>query len=295
MIRLCRWGRAEYEGDWLPGLPEGVVRTEDPRAAEIVVVPSKRKVRAEDVPAARLVLTTTSGFDNLDLASLCGAGIRCARLPLARRDAVVETAVGMILALTRRFGRYHAGAAEGRWDRDRLAAIDARGLGTVGVVGVGVIGERMGTVLEAFGATVLRCDPRLPDGVPWARVVAEADVVTLHCSLTRHTLGMVDPYALKPGAILVNTARGRLLDAPRAFAAVQDRRLGGLGLDVFPDEPCDLRDFLHPDVVVSPHAAGWHPHLGARVAEGVATAVRAFVDGADIPYPLDPSLQELPA
>lgn len=292
MIRLCRWGRAEYEGEWITGLPAAVIRTDDPADAEIVVVPSKRRVTAEQVPKARLVITTTSGFDNLDLRGLTDAGILCARLPLARRDAVVQTTLGMIFALTRRFGRYRAGALAGRWERDRLATIDARNLGTVGVIGVGVIGAQVVRALDGL-AQVIPCDPQLPGGATLADALA-ADVVTLHCSLTPATRGFIDPYALRPGAILVNTARGKLMDAHRALDAVRSGHLGGLGLDVFPDEPADLRPFDHPDVIVSPHAAGWHERLGEQIAEGVADAVRAYVDERPIPFRLDPAQQELP-
>lgn len=240
------------------------------------------------MPAARLVLTTTSGFDNLDVHGLVAAGVCCGRLPLARRDAVVETSLGMMLALARRFGRYRQGAEAGRWDRAQLREIGARGLGTVGIVGVGVIGARMVELLGPLCERVLTCDPRLPDGLPLEELLARCDVLSLHCALTPATVGLVDPFRLRPGAILVNTARGRLLDARRALDAVLAGQLGGLGLDVFPEEPTDLRPFVHPDVLVSPHAAGWHPGLGEAIADGVARSVRAWLAGEPIPWPVQP-------
>ena len=297
-MRLLRWGWSEYEEAELAGLPAGVEATAmaGPRApleeTDVLVVPST--VRVDRAAAARLhrcrlVITTTSGFDQIDLGALRDRGIACARLPLARRDAVVETTLGMVLSLTRRLGRFQQAALGGRWERKRLAEYGATLLGTVGVVGVGVIGSRIATVLEAMGARVLRCDPRLADGVALDQVLAESDVVTLHCELTAANHGMIgtdEVRALRRGAVLVNTARGPLLDVEAAVAAVRAGHLAGLGLDVFPEEPADLERYAGPQILLTPHAAGWHPALGAWIAEGVATALRALLDEGEIPYRL---------
>ncbi len=297
-MRLLRWGWSEYEAAALPGLPAGVETTAmaGPSAAleeaDVLVVPST--VRVDRAAAARLrrcqlVITTTSGFDQIDLEALREQGIACARLPLARRDAVVETTLGMLLSLTRRLGRFQQAALAGRWERKRLAEYGATLLGTVGVVGVGVIGSRIATVLEAMGARVLRCDPRLPGAAALDQVLAESDVVTLHCELTPANHGLIgrdEIRALRRGAILVNTARGALLDVEAAVAAVHAGHLAGLGLDVFPEEPAELERYAEPRILVTPHAAGWHPALGAKIAEGVAAAVRALRDGREIPYPV---------
>lgn len=279
-LTLCRWGRAEYEGDDLSDL--GATMVDDPAVADVVVVPSIRRVVASDVPRARLVMTTTSGFDNLDVPGLRAAGIRCARLPLARRDAVVETTIGMILSLTRRLGAFQAAAAEDRWDRARLGAYGATRLGRVGVVGIGVIGSRICAVLDALGAEVVPC--RRGDPLP-----VDVDVLTLHCSLHRENLGMVGVEELarmRRGAIVVNTARGRLVDADAAAAAVRSGHLGGLALDVFPTEPASLKSYVHPSILVTPHAAGWHPGLGNAIAAGVATALRALEADEPVPWSL---------
>lgn len=301
MITVLRWGQAEYERGLVDLGPEvRVVEAPGTDAApleeaDVVAVPSLRPVRAEHLPRlrrCRLVLTTTSGFDHVDVPALTGAGIPVARLPLARRDAVVHTALGMILALTRRFGLLAEGAAAGRWDRDRLPAVGASLLGPVGVVGVGVIGRRMVEVLDALGAEVLPCDPALPGALPLEAVLERAEVVTLHCALTPETRGRFDAATLarmRPGAVLVNTARGRVVDADAALAAVHAGHLAGLGLDVFPSEPQDLRRFVHPRVIVHPHAAGWHPGLGAAIAAGITAAVRALLAGEPVPYAIVPA------
>jgi phosphoglycerate dehydrogenase-like enzyme len=299
-LTLLRWGLAEYDRGPLVGVPPGVevVIASGPdaplEAADVVVVPSTTRVDAAAVARlrrCRLAITTTSGYEHLDLDALSAAGIVASRLPLARRDAVVETTLGMILALTRRLVPFQAAAFEGRWERHRLADYGATGLGVVAVVGVGVIGERVVDVLRTLGAEVLRVDPRLPDGVPLAEALARADVVTLHCSLTAANANLIGPdelAAMKPGAVLVNTARGRLVDVDGAVAAVRAGHLAGLALDVFPREPAPLERWAAPNVLLMPHAAGWHPRLDALVSEGVAAAVSALLAGAPIPYALTP-------
>ena len=285
-LTVLRWGQAEYERGPLLGLSEGVevVTAAGEGApleeADVVVVPSVTRVTRAHLPRlsrCRLVLTITSGFDHVDVDALLEAGIACARLPLVRRDAVVETALGMIFSLTRRLGVLQQAAREGRWECSRLAEHGATLLGRVGVVGVGVIGTRMCEVLTALGADVVPC--RRGDPVP-----LDVDVLTLHCSLTPENERIVDPFALRPGAVLVNTARGRLLDVDRTLAAVRAGHLAGVGLDVFPRKPADLAALAHPRIVLTPHAAGWHPRLGERVSEGVAEAVRALIAGEPVPW-----------
>lgn len=305
MLTVLRWGQAEYERGLAPALPDGVTLHTAPlgdaaplETADVLVVPSLQRVEARHVPRllpphgrCRLVLTTTSGFDHLDVGALRAAGIACARMPLVRRDAVVQTTLGMILALTRRFGPLDAAAAEGRWARAELPVIGPVNLGTVGVIGAaGVIGRRVVDALDALGARVLRCDPALPGGVPLADLLASSDVVTLHCALEDGNARLLDGPAIarmRPGSILVNTARGRLVDVEAAVDALRAGHLGGLGLDVFPREPADLAALRHPRVIVTPHAAGWHPGLGDAVAEGVRAAVEALLAGAPVPWPLN--------
>ena len=298
------WGRAEYERhvSVLTDLSVTVIEHAGDDApleeADVIVVPSRQPVRSAHIPRlrkAKLVLTTTSGFDHLDVAALNAAGIPCARLPLARRDAVVQTALGMLLSLNRRLGALQIPAAQGTWDRSRLPMWGPTLLGTVGVVGHGVIGSAMASVLEAMGADVLRCDPLLASSVPLAELIARSDAVTLHCELTPETRNFFDRdriASMKPGAVLINTARGRLLDPDAALDALHSGHLSGLGLDVFPSEPPpDLERFVHPRCIVTPHAAGWHPDLDGSIMDGIRAAVVALITGAPIPFTIAPSEQ----
>ncbi len=298
-MNVLLWGRAEYERPLtaLRDLPATVITALGEGApleeADVIVVPSRQRVRAEHIPRmkrARLVLTTTSGFDHVDVDAVRAAGIACARLPLARRDAVVQTALGMLLSLTRRLGALQEPAARGHWDRAELPVWNPVLLGTVGVIGHGVIGQVMARQLESLGARVLRCDPLLPDSVDVDQIVAEADAITLHCELTPTSAGMFDASRIarmQPGSVLVNTARGRLLDTTAALDALGTGHLAGLGIDVFPTEPPgDLARFVGPRCIVTPHAAGWHPGLDDAIAEGIANAVHALLLDRSVPFSL---------
>ena len=258
--------------------------------AEVIVVPSTTRVSGaalERLEGCRLLITTTSGTDHIDLRALAGARIAVCRLPLARRDAVVETTLAMILALTRSLGPFQEAARGGRWERPNLARYGATLLGTVGVVGVGVIGARVAEIVEALGARCLRNDPALAASTPLGELLASSDVVTLHCDLTdetRQLFGRENLARMRPGAVLVNTARGGIVVLEDAIAAIDSRHLGGLGLDVYPEEPANLGQWVRANVILTPHAAGWHPRLGEAIAGGVAAVVRALMAGEPLPW-----------
>lgn len=296
LTRVLVWGRAEYERQVPFAMPPGaaVIEAEGAdapiEACDVLVVPSRQRITAAHAArtSARWVLTTTSGVDHVDVRACLARGIRVARLPLARRDAVVQTTLAMILSLTRRLGAMAPAVAAGVWDRAGLPGYGPTELGTVGVIGHGVIGSEVARVLGALGADVRVCDPRLAGGQSLDGLVRDCDVLTLHCALNPETERMFDAQriaALRPGTVLVNTARGRLVDPHAALAALQSGQLAGLGLDVLPVEPpTDLASFVHPRCIVTPHAAGWHPNLDARIADGVFAAVSAFSRGEPVPF-----------
>ena len=303
--RFARWGRSSYETDaalgaevaalqpWLDAAP---FRSD----AEFVAVNSRTRVDGallDQIPSARLVVTTTSGYDHMDLAELRARGILAARLPLARRDAVVESALGMLLELIRRHGVLRRAAHENRWVRGALPGVGMRTLhgARVGVVGLGVIGSQMARVLQLLGAEVVGHDPLgLPEGVAGATVdemLATCDAITLHCRLTAENRGLFSRdrlHSARPGLVLVNTARGGLVDVDGAVAALEAGILGGLGVDVFPEEPWP-RLWLslgRDDVLFTPHASGYHDRLTDRICEGLVDCAAAFVSGQPIPWAL---------
>ena len=302
---FSRFGRSAYETDADLAAERaalaGMVQLHPPSSdATIIAVNSGTRVDADllrRAPSARMVVTTTSGYDHLDLPLLAERGILAARLPLARRDAVVDSALGMLIDGLRRHGAMRALAAQGRWARHALPALAPRTIrgARIGVVGLGVIGARMAAVLSALGAEVWGLDPAgVPAGVQAASLealLAGCDAITLHCRLTESSAMMLHAGNLpdaRPGLVLVNTARGGLLDVHAAVAALDAGVLGALAVDVFPTEPWPDMAALaeRPDVLFTPHAAGYHRALPERVRAGLAAAVRALLAGEAIPWRL---------
>jgi len=311
VLDVLRWGRTDYETDtslalerrgasdlglsW--ALEPGFAPTAALGEARAIVVPSRVRVDASVVARfpGDLVVATTSGYDHVDLDACRARGVAVVRLPEARRDAVVEHALGSLIALMRRLPDLDRRARDGVWARAELPALAPTGIdgATIAVVGLGVIGRRMAQVLGALGARVLGVDPdvRLPgvERVDLHTALAAADAVTLHCSLTPTSRGLVGADALdrlRPHAVVVNTSRGEVLDVETAVARVRDGRLRGLACDVFPVEPyarlaatADL-----PAVWFTPHSAGYTADLGERVADGVSRALAAWVRGEDLPH-----------
>lgn len=261
-----------------------------PAAASAIVVNTKTRVDAawfEAMPRLELVVTSTSGHDHIDLDAARARGVRVARCPLARRDAVVDASLALALALLRRLPRCQDGARGGRWIRAEMKDLPihtVRGL-RVGVFGLGVIGSRATDVWRALGAEVIGSDPAVAGSAAPAELFTTCDVLTLHCSRTPSSFGLVDAAAIaamRPGAVLVNTARGDCVDLDAALAAPH---LGGLGLDVFTGEPPpDLaRVAARPDVLVTPHSAGYHAGLHRAVHDEVVATIRAWREGDAVP------------
>ncbi|MCK6505134.1 hypothetical protein L6R53_17335 [Myxococcota bacterium] len=269
----------------------------DGQDAEILVTTSNLRIDAallDAHPSARLVLTTTSGHDHVDREALRARDMLLARLPMVRRDAVVEVSLALVLAGLHRLGTLQARAAAGAWARKELPALGMANLAgaRVGLLGLGVIGRRMAEVCSLLGAEVWGHDPAgLPAGVRAAspaELVEGCQVLSLHCSLSATSHGLVDAALLERarGLVLVNTARGDVLDVDAALAALDDGRLSFLGLDVFPQEPWPRMAAVQgrPGLVLLPHAAGFHRDLSRTVREGLVQAVAAFVAGGAVPH-----------
>ncbi|MFM2247436.1 MAG: hypothetical protein RL071_3510 [Pseudomonadota bacterium] len=303
--RLSRWGRSPYETDAQLAAERAalgdLVEVVEPGApAEIIVVTSKDPVGEALHPRlgpVRLVLTTTSGFEHLDLDLLRGLGVAAGRCPLARRDAVVESALGLLLDGLRAHGPLRAEAAAGRWARGGLHRLGMRRVSgaEIGVVGLGVIGRRMAEVLGALGARVLGHDPLgVPAGVEavsLGEMFARSAAVTLHCRLDGGSTGLVgaaELAAARPGLVLVNTARGDVLDVDAALAALDAGRLGALGLDVFPIEPWPALAAAasRPRLCLLPHAAGYYDGLSDAILAELRAAITAWRAGLPLPAPV---------
>lgn len=228
-----------------------------------------KRCTAEMVAAAprlRLIQKIGVGVNTIDLDAAKARGIAVCNLPGTNARAVAELTLALMLAVLRRVPRFDAAMRRGEWlDPVLQDGIGELGGRTVGLVGYGAIPQLLAPVLAALGCRVIYTSrtPRADAVGEWRpldALLAEADVVSLHVPLVPDTERMIDARAIgrmKPGAILVNTARGGLVDQVALTEALASGRLAGAGLDVFVHEPHDARESLFqlPNVVLTPHVA----------------------------------------
>jgi len=193
----------------------------------------------------KFIALRCAGFNQVDLQAGERLGLRVARVPAYSPYAVAEHAVGMMLALNRKYHKAFNRVREGNFAIENLLGFDMHGK-TAGVVGTGKIGAVAARILAGFGCQVLLFDVMPNDEcrafgryVPLDELLAAADIITLHCPLTRETNHMICTSAIdrmKPGVMLINTSRGALVDAQAAIDGLKSGRIGYLGLDVYEEE-----------------------------------------------------------
>ncbi|MFC3997450.1 NAD(P)-dependent oxidoreductase [Nocardiopsis sediminis] len=245
--------------------------------------------------ALKLIVCCRGGPVNINTAAAAERGIAVVATPGRNAVAAAEHAVALLLAAMRAIPRTHAGVVAGEWRSDLYAFEECgRELGgaTVGLVGYGAIGRRVARVLHAFDAHVLVADPYADpaamdpfvEPVPLAELLPRADALSLHARLTPGTRGLIgaaEIAALPRGAVLVNTARGGLLDYGAVTGALASGHLAAAGFDVFPEEPLAADSPLRssPNVVLTPHLAGATRQTAQRAATLAAEAVADFLAG----------------
>ncbi|MEA2377840.1 MAG: D-3-phosphoglycerate dehydrogenase / 2-oxoglutarate reductase [Thermoleophilaceae bacterium] len=245
-----------------------------------------------DLPDLRAIARTGAGYDNLDVAAATRQGVPIVYAPGLGSRPVAEGTVALILAAAKRLRELGAVVADGTWaSRYEIAALDIEGA-CLGVVGYGSIGRLVARLCSGLGMEVIAYDPALdPFAEPDVELVAledlleRADVITLHCGLTEHTRGLVDGRLLarvKPGTILVNVARGQLVESADVLAdALESGRLSAVALDVFPNEPPDPghRLYADPRVICTPHSIGLTSRWNEQVFHSLARDVQSVLDG----------------
>lgn len=251
----------------------------------------------EACPQLKLVAVAATGVDIVDLAAAAEHGVTVMNVPGYAAESVAEHVLALILSLRRAIGAHQAAVADGGWTRAAgfcllVSPIEDLAGSTLGVVGSGAIGDRVAELGRAFGMEVLKAerpgaDAVRPGRTPFEEVLARADVLTLHCPSTPQTRGLIGREALarmKPTALLINTARGDLVDEAALIEALEGGRLGGAGLDVAATEPPPagapiLRLAARRDVVVTPHVAWASGQASRALVERVVVNIETFLAG----------------
>ena len=266
-------------------------------AAEIAIVNKvnlDRKAIAA-APRLRLIALTATGTDNIDCRAAEERGIAVANARDYASRAVAQHVFALVLALTNHVARYDLLVRTGAWQRSRSFALfdyPIRELAgrKLGVVGFGALGQAVAALGRGFGMEVLvstrhRDEPEV-GRVPFTTILRTADVVTLHCPLTpetEHMIGTRELKLMKPDALLINTARGGLVDGRALAAALERGTIGGAGIDVLPVEPPGADEPLLgsdiPNLLITPHVAWAAREARQRALEQVAENVQAFLTG----------------
>jgi D-3-phosphoglycerate dehydrogenase len=233
-------------------------------------------------PRLRVACRFGAGTDNFDVPALTRRGIPLATAGAANATTVAEQALYLMLALAKRGPALERAVRAGGWPRG-FGNVELRGR-SCAVVGFGRIGRAVAQRAAAFEMQVIAVDPCVPGAATLADALPQADFVVLACALTPETRGLIGAQALarmKPGAFLVNVARGPVVDEAALAAALEAGRLAGAGLDVLetepprPGHPLLARD----DVVLSPHVGAYIDTAFARMAVACAQAALAGLDG----------------
>lgn len=258
------------------------------RAILLQYAPITAKVLAA-LPGVGIVSRIGAGYDTVDTDACDKAGVWVGNSPDYGVGEVATHALALALASIRNIVAYHRDIAAGTWHFESSGKLARPSQLTLGIVGLGRIGKRMAHVSRNVFRRVVAYDPYLIDGDFPAYVeraatldalARQSDVVSLHTPLTNETRGMIDAAffaALKPGAHLVNTARGAVVDLPALEAALAAGTLGGAGLDVLPVEPVprDAKLLAHPRVILTPHAAFYsveaERELRRKAAQNIVT------------------------
>ncbi|AKJ96452.1 glycerate dehydrogenase [Thioalkalivibrio versutus] len=262
-----------------------------------VIVTNKVELNAEVLTAAprlRLVCAAATGTNNIDVEAARRLGIVVSNARDYATDSVVQHVFALLLTLVTQLDAYRADIRAGRWSAsDQFCLLD-HPIGTVagmrlGIIGWGVLGRATARVAEAFGMEVLVAESLNPDRaaqedrVPLERLLGQCDVISLHCPLTATTRHLIDDAALRqmrPGALLLNTARGGLVDPEALARYLRSGHLGGAGIDVLEPEPPPadhplLADDI-PNLILTPHTAWAARTARQRVIDEVTANIHGY-------------------
>ena len=248
-------------------------------------------------PGLRAISKHGVGVDNIDLDAAGARGIPVLVATGANAVSVAEHAVALMLTCAKRILPLDAGLRAGRWEKPGFSGREIAGA-TLGLMGMGAIAQATGRIAAGMGLTLAGFDPYAPDAAfedlgaercdSFEDLLARSGILSLHCPLTDATRGILDAEAIArmpEGAIVVNTARGGLIDEAALLDAVQSGHLAGAGLDTFAVEPpaADHPFLSEPRIVVTPHIGGVTRQANARVGAEAVRGILDLLSGAPVP------------
>lgn len=268
------------------------------RGAEVAVV-NKVRLTAEvlaELPELKLIILTATGTDNVDIDAARTRGIAVCNVRGYATHTVPEHVFALLLALRRNLFGLRAVVRDGRWSASDSFTVQTFSIhdlagATLGILGAGNLGQAVARLGAAFGMRVLLAEQRgaaapRPGRTAFDNVLRESDVVSVHMPLTpatRNLIGMAEFASMKPGAILINTARGGVVDEAALLAALKSGRLGGAGIDVLAHEPPPADHPLLtadlPNLIVTPHVAWAGRQAQQKLADEAIANIAAFYRG----------------
>ncbi len=255
-------------------------------------LPVDARTIASAGPALRVISRHGAGVDNVDVAAASARGIVVTRAPGANAQAVAELAIGLMVAVARNIPANDAAIRAGRWPGTSGRELAGSRLG---LVGFGDVARRVARIAQAIGMVTRFYDPAITEEQACAArapsldaLLAESDVLSLHCPLMPATRGLIDAAALARlprGALVINTARGPVIDEAALIHALEEGHVAGAGLDVFAEEPLPAGHPLSklPQVVLSPHVGGSTGAARREAARQAAQNVIAVIEGGRLP------------
>ncbi|WP_374038859.1 hydroxyacid dehydrogenase [Brevundimonas staleyi] len=249
----------------------------------------------DGIPSLKVIAKNGVGVDGIDLAAASARGIPVLIAGGANAQSVAEHALALLMSVARSTAYLDARMRQGHWDKGTHTGYELRGK-SLGVIGLGNIGRAFLDLLAPFRMTVQLHDPfmadaDMPEGVSRAESVdallSASDIVSLHCPLTDQTRGMISAQRLsrmKPHALLINTARGELIDQTALIDALQSGRIGGAGLDTFSPEPpaADSLLWTLPNLVATPHIGANTHDAKARMGESVVQQIADYLESRSL-------------
>lgn len=257
------------------------------------------------LPGCRLISRYGIGVDMIDVDGATNLGVAVANARSYCVEEVAAHAVGLLLDLNRGISSSQAAVRDGRWRDDGFFQPKRLSECVLGLIGLGRIGRRVAASFDQFGVRVVAFDPWVKEAdlqielMSLDRLLRESDLISLHCPLTAETQGLIGRAELslvKPGAVLVNTARGGLVDEDALVAALDDGRLAAAGLDTFAVEPLPAASPLRslPNVVLTPHTAWLSASALRDLHRETAANVVNFFQGRPVAGLLNPGVLDRP-